>query len=190
MDNKPEMVGFVMAGGKSSRLGRDKALLKIQDKTLLQRMIELINPFCETVSISGQNAQYEVFGVEMIPDLHPDCGPISGLYSCLRSSAKEWNLFISVDVPFVNHELITLLISNISNQNCIVPQHQGGIEPLIGLYNKRAIPAIEKMIEAGEYKLMNLLSTQNTDFIDCNSLIKNYPRLFMNINRIEDFRSI
>ncbi len=190
MEINTDITGFVLAGGKSSRMGTDKALLKIQEETLLKRMIDLISPFCNTVSIGGQNAGYSSFGVSIIPDLFSDRGPLAGLYSCLKSSSSEWNLFIGVDVPFVNNELIELLISNISECDCVIPRHSGGIEPLIGLYNKRANPVIEEMIESGNYKLMNLIAKLNTCFLDCDFLIKKHPRLFMNINRLEDFRSI
>lgn len=190
MKNNPDISGFILAGGKSSRMGTDKALLNIQDEPLLRRMIGLIVPFCRDVAVSGQNPGYAVFGTPMIPDLYAGCGPIAGIYSCLEYAGTDWNLIISVDAPFVNHELIGFLISEIGDSDCIVPRHSGGYEPLVGLYHKRIIPVIEEMIKKGDYKLMNLLSKLNTRFLDCDPLIRKYPRLFTNINRPEDYNSI
>jgi len=182
--------GFVLAGGKSRRMGTDKALLMFQDKPLLLHMIKLIEPLCDMVAISGQNSEYESSGVKMVPDLYSDCGPIAGLYSALKYSISDWNLLLSVDVPFVNDELLLSLISNIGESDCIIPKHDSGVEPLIGLYNRRAVPIIEEMIKSGDYRLTNLLSKINTRYLDCDDLIKKYPRLFMNINRKEDYLSI
>lgn len=182
--------GFILAGGKSSRMGTNKALLAFQDKPLLLHMIKRIEPFCDKVAISGQNSEYANFEVEMVPDLYPDCGPIAGIFSALKYTGSDWNLLVSVDVPFVNDELFLYLISNIGEYDCIVPQHTSGVEPLIALYNRRTLPVIEEMISSGDYRLTNLLSKLNTSYLDCNELIKKQPRLFMNINCQEDYQSI
>lgn len=171
-------------------MGTDKALLSVQDEPLLKRMIRLISPFCKTVNISGHKSEYAVFNINMVPDLHADCGPISGIVSSLKHTTTEWNLLVSVDVPFINEELIQYLISRIGHYDCIIPVHEGGIEPLIGLYNRQILPIIGEMINQGDYKLMRLLSKLNTRKVDCNSLIKQFPRLFFNINRPDDYNSI
>ncbi len=182
--------GFILAGGKSRRMGTDKALLKFQEEPLLLHMIKSIEPFCDNLAISGQNSDYSAFGIDMVPDLYSDCGPIAGIFSALNYSVSDWNLMVSVDVPFVNDELFHLLISNIGDCDCIIPRHTFGVEPLIGLYNRRIWPVVEELIKAGDYRLTNLLSKINTRYMDCNHLIKKYPRLFMNINRMEDYQSI
>ena len=190
MPNRTSISGFILAGGKSRRMGTDKALLTFQGKPLLEHMIGLIEPLCKKVAISGQNPDYTSFGIEMVPDLYIDCGPITGILSALNYSVSDWNLFVSVDVPFVNEELFFLLISNIGEYDCIIPEHTSGVEPLIGLYHRRILPVVEELIKAGDYRLTNLLSKLNTRYVDCNELIKKYPRLFMNINRMEDYQSI
>lgn len=182
--------GFILAGGKSRRMGTDKALLTFQEKPLLEHMIKLIGPFCNTIAISGQNPDYSIFGVEMVPDLYSGCGPIAGIYSSMNHSGCDWNLLVGVDVPYVNEELLFLLISNIGERDCIIPQHTSGVEPLIGLYHRRALPVVEEMIKGGNYKLTDLVSKLNTQYLDCNDLVKKYPRLFMNINRLDDYQSI
>lgn len=190
MGTKSEISGFILAGGKSVRMGTDKALLLIEDEPLMQRMISLIQQNCERNYISGQNKDYSVFNLEMVPDLISGIGPIAGIYSALKHSKTEWNLLVSVDTPFLNNELLELLISSQGEFDCVIPQHTNGVEPLAGLYHKRIISEIEEMIKNGDYKLMNLLSRLNTRYLDCNPLIKKHPRLFMNLNRMEDYRSI
>lgn len=190
MEKDSGITGFVLAGGKSSRMKTNKALLLFQGIPLLQYMIKQIDPFCKEVIVSGLSVDYEVFDVDMIPDLFSGCGPIAGVYSSLNHSRSEWNLLVSVDVPFVNEELFRYLISNSGEFDCVIPKHAAGIEPLVGLYNKRILPVIGEMIGNGEYKLMHLLSKVNTLFLDCDGLVTKYPRLFLNINYPEDYRSV
>jgi molybdopterin-guanine dinucleotide biosynthesis protein A len=190
MTQKINISGFILAGGRSSRMGTDKALLPFQEKPLLKHMINLIEPICDIVVISGQNSGYSNFGVEIVPDLYTQCGPIAGIYSSLKHSVSDWNLLVSVDVPFINEELLQYLISETGDYDCVVPKHRLGVEPLIGLYRRRILPEVEGMIEQGDYKIIRLLSQVNTRYLDCNSLVDKYPRLFMNINRPEDYRSI
>lgn len=188
--NKSDISGFILAGGKSRRMGTDKAFLLVREEPLLKRMISLVEPFCNEITISGQNSDYKSFNVNMIPDVFSGCGPISGLYSSLKHSSFDWNLIVSVDVPFVNEELIRFLISNAVECECVIPEHHAGIEPLVGMYNKNILPVIERMIKIGDYKLMNLLSKLNTRYVDCNNLIRKNPRLFFNVNRPQDYKSI
>jgi molybdopterin-guanine dinucleotide biosynthesis protein A len=190
MKDESNISGFILAGGKSSRMGTDKALLMIQNETLLQRMISLIHPFCRKVFVSGQNLDYSVFQVEQIPDIISGCGPIAGLYSSLSCSSTEWNLFVSVDVPFVNEELLRLLIMNASDCDCVIPKHDSGVEPLVAIYNRSCLPVMEEMIKTGNLKLQNLISILDTKYLNCNDLIQKNPRLFHNLNRMEDFLSI
>lgn len=190
MRNKIDITGFIFAGGKSNRMGTDKALLLIHDQPLLKRMIRLISPFCKTVKISGNRPEYAVFNIEMVPDLYTGCGPISGIISSLKHTSTEWNLLVSVDVPYIKEELILYLISKIGQYDCIIPFHDGGVEPLIGLYNRQISPFLEEVISQGDYKLMRLLTKLNILYVDCNSLIQKYPQLFFNVNSQDDYKSI
>ncbi len=190
MNNKLELSGFILAGGKSKRMGKDKAFLTIQEEPMLKRAISLIQPFCQTVSISGQNPAYNVFKLSVIADTYPGCGPIAGIHSCLSYSSTDWNLIVGVDLPFLNEELINYLILNMGEFDCIIPESNSGIEPLAGLYNKQILPKVESQIQCGDFKLMNMLGKLNACFLDCNELVEKYPRLFANLNRPEDYHSI
>ena len=190
MEIKTTLSGYILAGGKSSRMGTDKALLLVQQEPMLRRMIGLLKPFCKTIAISGEKPGYYEFNLEIVKDLYTDCGPISGIISSLKHSSTDWNLLISVDVPFMNEAFIQYLISHLGNYDCIIPEHEGGVEPLMGIYNKQIIPVVEEMIGLGDYKLKRLLSKLNVRYVNCNPLIKQFPRLFVNINLPGDYQSI
>jgi molybdenum cofactor guanylyltransferase len=185
-----EISGIVLAGGKSSRMGTDKALLIFDNQTLLQRMVNLMDAFCQKIYVSGQNSDYLIGEVELIPDKISDCGPIAGLFSSLSASKTDWNLVISVDVPIVNQELLTHIISNADSCDCVVPKHDDRIEPSIAMYHRSCLPMIQEMINTGDFKLQNLVSKLNTKYLNCDELLLKYPRMFLNVNRMEDFRAL
>ena len=85
-----QITGIILAGGQSTRMGTDKVLLEINEKTLLERAIELVQPLSETVLISSNNPIHKKYGFEIIPDEIKDCGPIGGIYTCLKKSETEW----------------------------------------------------------------------------------------------------
>jgi len=168
-------------------MGSDKALMKIDGITLLERSLKLIEPFCKDVAISGKKPEYENFSVIQIPDEYADCGPISGVFSSLKSTKSNWNLLISVDVPYVDSLFIGFLISKITTSDCVIPKHSSGIEPLIGIYHRKILSVLEKQILSGDYKLTNLISKLNVNFVDCHEHLIRNPNLFMNINKPGDF---
>jgi len=190
MEINATISGFILAGGKSSRMGTDKALLLVQDESMLKRMIRLLEPHCKSIAISGNKPEYNDFNIEMVMDLYSGCGPISGIISSLKHSSTEWNLLVSVDVPFINDVFILYLIAHIGNYDCIIAEHEGRVEPLMGFYNRQIIPVVEEMIRQGDYKLMRLLDQLNVRYVNCDGLIKQFPQLFMNINLPEDYNSI
>lgn len=182
--------GFVLAGGKSKRMGTDKAFLVFREKPMLQHMIDFLSPFCNKVFISGNNSEFASFNVNIIPDQFVNCGPLGGLFTALSYSDAEWNLITGVDTPLLENELIYLLESNLGNADCVVPSHRFGVEPLVAFYHRNSLSIIEESINTGDYKLNNLLSKLETRYVDCNALIEKYPGLFLNINRPEDYNLI
>jgi molybdopterin-guanine dinucleotide biosynthesis protein A len=94
-----EVSGYVLAGGRSSRMGRDKALLELAGKPLVEHALIKLRRLCRDVAILSNNHELERFG-PVVKDLHPDCGPMGGLEAALAHSTREWNLILPVDVPF------------------------------------------------------------------------------------------
>jgi molybdopterin-guanine dinucleotide biosynthesis protein A len=190
MTDKIKIEGFILAGGQSSRMGANKALLLIENEHLIDRMIRLVRPFCATVSISGDQSTFKDSAVKVVPDLVQGIGPIAGISASLSNSASDWNLILGVDLPLINKELIETLIAQIGSADCLVPVHHGHIEPLAALYNRRIVPVLDDMINQSDYKMMNLFNRINTIFVDCELLTEKFPRLFFNLNNPEDFASL
>jgi molybdenum cofactor guanylyltransferase len=182
-----QITGIILAGGQSTRMGTDKAMLQIDGKTLLERAIEICSPVCHEIIISSNNSGHETFGYQVVPDEIKNCGPISGIYSCLQKSKNNWNFIISVDSAFVTEDFVQFLISETGEFDAVVPIHENGKEPLVALYHKNCLSVIQERIERKDYKMQNLLSVLNTKFTNVDSWVKKYPAIFKNLNRTEDF---
>ena len=182
-----QITGIILSGGQSTRMGTDKALLQIKGKTLLERAVEICNPVCNAILISSNNPEHGKYGYPVIADEIQDCGPLCGIYSCLKHSETDWNLVVSVDSAFVTQDFVEFLISEIGDFDAIIPVHKNGKEPLIALYHKNCIQAINERIKLNDYKMHNLLNILNTKFTNVDSWIKKNPGIFKNLNRPEDF---
>ncbi len=178
---------IILAGGKSKRMGVDKPLMSFNGETLLERSVMLCKSFFKDVIISSQNPKHQVEDCKIVPDLIEGCGPIGGIHSCLKISDTEWNFVMSVDAPFLEPAFISLLISETDGYDAVIPVHNSGIEPLLGIYRKRSLLQMEKQIADGNYKMHDLLDHLNVNFVDAQSWVDRYPLIFKNLNKPEDF---
>jgi len=182
-----QITGIILAGGQSSRMGADKAMIQNDGKTLLEIAIEICKPDCNEILISSNNPVHKIFGYQIIPDEIKNCGPMGGIYSCLKQSETDWNFVISVDSIFVTSDFLEFLISETGVVDAVVPVHKNGKEPLIALYHKNCLPAIQEKLDLKDYKMHHLLDSLHTRFVDVDGWIKKYPEIFRNFNRPEDF---
>lgn len=167
-------------------MGTDKALILIDGKTLLERATELCRTFCNQILISSNHSKHVKPGFQVIPDEIQNCGPIGGIYSCIRKSESDWNFVISVDSTGVTPEFIEFLLAEIDNSEAVVPVHENGKEPLIAFYHKNSLPVFQRKIEIRDYKMQNLLDSLQTRFVNVDTWIKNQSEILRNFNRPED----
>lgn len=178
-----QITGIILSGGQSTRMGTDKALIQIDGKTLLEKIIQICQPLCTQILISSNNSAHEKFGYKIIPDEIKNCGPLGGIYSCLKKSETDWNFIISVDAAFVKPDFISFLISKTGNYDAVAPVHNLGKEPLIALYHKNNLKEIEKMLNSKNYKMTHLLNSINTRFVDSQKWVEEFPEIFRNLNQ-------
>ena len=184
-----QLTGIILAGGKSSRMGTDKAMLEVEGKTLLSRAIEFCQLFCDEVLISSNSPEHQVEGLRFITDEIKNCGPMSGIYSCLKHSQNHWSFILSVDAAFVEKDFVNFLHAGIHNSDVVVPVHNSKVEPLIALYNKDVLQEFKLQLETGNYKMRFLLERVKTNFIDSDYWEEKYPKLFHNLNFPEDLKA-
>ena len=105
-----EATGFVLAGGGSSRMGRDKALLPYRGTTLLAYIASVVRQAAGTATIIGDPDRYSNVGFPVCPDQIPQCGPIGGIYTALSVTASDWNLVVACDMPMLSAPVLRRLI--------------------------------------------------------------------------------
>jgi molybdopterin-guanine dinucleotide biosynthesis protein A len=153
--------GFVLAGGRSSRMGRDKALLPWKGSTLIQSVAGEVFRAAGSATVIGSPELYEKLGFPVISDKIEGCGPLGGLYTALSVTTADWNVLVACDMPAVTHQLLEELLAaaEASGADALLPQTPGGLEPLCAVYHARLLPAVESAIQSKLFKMHDFVST-------------------------------
>ena len=132
------VTGFVLAGGKSERMGRDKAFLEASGRSLLANALELAGSVASEVRIVGEAAKFGAFGA-VVEDGYRDRGPLGGIHAALESSQTELNLILGVDLPFVGADFLRYLVAAANGSDALVTVARVGnyYEPLCAVYRKQ-----------------------------------------------------
>ncbi len=190
----PEMTGVVLAGGKSKRMGRDKALLEFRGTPLVLHAVKILQQFCSQVVISSNRKDYLFTGCEIWPDDVDVHAPMAGIYSCLKRSMHPWIMVLTCDMPLIDPQVFDLLISqaDLHRDDVLVPFHDRDcIEPLCGLYNQRAIHLLEESIRTHRFSLQQFIRSTKSRLVEVGPDRDFYKAdLFFNINTIKDFNSL
>jgi molybdenum cofactor guanylyltransferase len=184
---------FVLAGGKSTRMGADKAFVVLDGRTLLARALELGRSLSSDVRIVGEAAKFRVFG-PVVEDIFRDCGPLGGIHAALRATRAELNLMLAVDAPFVTRELLEFLIARAgdSRVRVTVPQCEGRLQPLCAVYRREFADFAEKALRAGRFKIGALFEHQTALVIGENELQAAgfSAAMFRNLNTPEELAAV
>jgi molybdenum cofactor guanylyltransferase len=155
---------FVLAGGRSSRMGTDKALLVFEGKTLLERTMECARSFTVDVGIVGSAARFGSYG-RVVEDIFKDCGPLGGIHAALRSSRTDLNLMLAVDLPGLTAEFLRFLVSVAAKEHlaqAVVPEYEGRSQPLCAVYRREFADAAEDALKLGHFRIDSLFATVPT----------------------------
>ncbi|HKM86422.1 MAG TPA: molybdenum cofactor guanylyltransferase [Terriglobales bacterium] len=158
---EPSRMGFLLAGGKSSRMGSgiDKAFLDFGGQTLLDRALTVMGEVCDRVVIVGDPARFAKCGStrreSVVADIFSGCGPLAGIHAALGYSSAQLNLVLAVDMPFVSRELLAFLFAVAENTDATitVPRSNKGLQPLCAVYRRDFRTAAEQALQAGKYKI-------------------------------------
>lgn len=147
-------VGFVVAGGRSVRMGRDKALLPWEGGTLLDHALARLRAVCGDVRIlCGPTPRYPDHGAPLVLDRVADAGPLAGLEAALTQAAGRPVLFLGVDLPFVTPALLELLRAKLAGSDAAVPVLAGRPEPLCAAYGPGCLGPVRARLDAGERRM-------------------------------------
>lgn len=185
---KSNIKAYILAGGKSSRMGVDKGLMMMEGKAMVYYVIEQFKDAVADIVIVSNNPDYAGFGYEVIPDLILDIGPAGGIYSALHHANTEKVFIVSCDMPYIDANAINLMLENNSKEQIILPVFKGELEPLFGLYAKDCLLVWAELIRKDIIKLKNMVvhfKLKRVFFDEKDSAFND--QLFLNINTKSDF---
>jgi len=185
----PDLTGYVLAGGKSTRMGRDKAVLSFNGRTLLETALAAARSVAREVFILGSAELYGGYGTA-IADIFPECGPLGGIHAALKHSKTELNLILAVDTPFLSDRLLAYLERRARESGAMVtaPEINGYPQPLCAIYSRDFLPIAEQALRDGNYKIVPLFPKDRTSLIG-ESELKGFAfsaEMFENLNTPED----
>ena len=158
--------GYVLAGGKSTRMGRDKALLEIGGKPLIRSAVNLLKTLTERVVILGPEEHYGFLGLPVLPDLVPSRGPLSAIYTGLERSETDVNLFLACDMPSMQAPFLKLLVEKAARADAVLMRlDDGRLEPLCAVYNRSCLPTVKANVERQRFKLSDLFPDLRTHYL-------------------------
>lgn len=180
---------YILAGGKSSRMGTDKGLLIFNGKPLIQRVIEQLSPVVNEIIIVSNNKDYEQFGLQVIADLIKEIGPAGGIHAALSNAQSEKLFIVSCDMPFISTNAANFMIQNPAHSQITLPLFNGKIQPLFGIYSKQCLPKWKQLIEQGIIKLQEMITHFDLVKIDIEKNELFNDLMFTNINDKNDFNN-
>lgn len=184
--------GFVVAGGRSRRMGRDKALLPWNGSTLLDHAVARLRAVCGDIRIlSGAERRYTDRGIPVETDTVPDAGPLGGIYAGLAAMGPGTGLFLGVDLPFASVELLRRLLDLSAGHDAVVPLSARGPEPLCAVYRSTCADPIRRRLEAGQLKATSFWPDVDVLQAGADHLAALGPLddLFRNVNTPADYES-
>ncbi len=175
----------MLAGGKSSRMGFNKAFIEFGGKRLIEATVDcLAGLFPEVLIIANDLDLYAYLGVKVIPDLIPDSGSLGGIYTGLSAASHPMCFFAACDMPFLNANLITLLVREAEGWDVVVPRVAGELQPMHAVYAKSCLPFVKEAIDTGILKIARFFPKVKVKTIEEPALRAVDPHLlgFMNVN--------
>lgn len=195
---------IIIAGGQSRRMGEDKALLKLGGVTILEKMIQELEPVASRIVIAAGNKEKlyrSLFDKEVVTDIYADAGPLAGLHAGLSASTDDWNIAVACDTPFANRGLFQAMLSFTSisemgdyrrgEPEAVVASVAGRVHPLLAVYRRSVLPSLEQELREGNHKMMNWLNGLQVVYVDGPTLAAgagiSEEQLAFNMNQPEDY---
>lgn len=176
----------ILAGGQATRMGgQDKGLVQLNDKPLIQHVIERLTPQTERIMINANRNQciYTQFG-EVFSDQFKDYpGPMGGIHAGLLNAPTDWVGFVPCDSPLINDDLVERFCASVTDETDILVAHDGDHQqPVFTLYHKRVLPKLTAFLERGDRKIILLYKECHTQYVD----FSDSPNCFVNLNTPEE----
>lgn len=180
-----EVAGVILAGGKSRRMGTNKALLTVGRDAMIERAAEELKKIFKEVLISGGDEETgERLGLRVVPDLISGWGPLSGIHATLLAARSRKCLVVPCDMPFISAELAKIMVELSDGYDVTVPQHGDYLQPLFAVYDKNCIPAVEEALSNGRHKVVEFYPRVRVKYVSEAILrgVADIDTVFFNVN--------
>ena len=196
---RDDITGFVLAGGRSQRMGKDKAQIRWNSGTLLEHSIGILEKVASKVFVVG-GVHAENPPAMVLADKYPDSGPLAGIHTALTHTNTDWNMVLAVDLPLVTPALLGLIVEDCCGNPsvAVVPKVGGRLQPLCAAYHCNLLPEIQNAIDEGRLSIHRLLeqriagimskNTGNIRVLEEDEMIAQgfRPEMLVNVNTPED----
>ncbi|MCD4828191.1 MAG: molybdenum cofactor guanylyltransferase [Candidatus Cloacimonetes bacterium] len=180
-----QIIGVILAGGKSARLKQDKVLLPLNGETLIERTFNTLSGiFHSIIIVSGnQDIQSVISDSVIVEDIYPGCGPLGGLHTALHNANGQAVFIVACDMPWLDADVICAMLNQWRKTmpDVLIPRHAEGIEPLHAIYGPACLSVIAAQIESGDNAIRSFFGRVNTEYWDTTD-----SNCFTNINTPED----
>jgi molybdopterin-guanine dinucleotide biosynthesis protein A len=190
---QPDASGIVLAGGRSRRLGRNKALETIGGQPLIRRVIDRVEEVAEdVVVVVADQAQAQALPLEnhhrVVVDLHPGGGSLGGIFSGLSAAQHQWAMVVACDMPFLNLDLVRRMLALREGADAVVPVLGDRPEPTHAIYSKVCLPFMERLLLASDLKISLFFDKVRVTYLPEEEVLSLDPdRLsFFNVNNPDD----
>lgn len=157
----------ILAGGHSSRLGRDKAFLEVKGQALIERIIYRLEQVSEEpIIVANDVDQYEDFEAIVVNDVYPGKGALGGIYSGVRRASNSHSLVVACDMPFLNVSLLRYMRGLATPQDVVIPRVGQSTEALHAIYSKNCLPFIERQLLEGDLRIIHFLPHVRVRYVE------------------------
>ena len=199
-----DITGIILSGGKSTRMGVNKSLLKVGDKTIIEYVCDLMQSiFSKVILITNDPEEYGFLALDIFEDVYKGYGPLAGIHSGLINSPTNKNFFISCDVPLMTKDMIKYIVDFPTNKKITIAKADGFIQQLVGTYNRDINVSIEETFKSqlrgderdnNQHKrgcrVLSLIDKVGAEIINAESLPFYKPGTYFNMNKQDDFNFV
>jgi molybdopterin-guanine dinucleotide biosynthesis protein A len=197
------ITGIILSGGKSSRMGENKSLMILGNRTVIEHTLSLMQSiFSEVILITNTPDEYQFLNIPLFEDIYRYAGPLAGIHSGLQNSKTEKNFIISCDIPLITTEMIEYIIKYDTPHPITVCRADGYIQQLAGKYSKSLLPQIDELFKMEKDEMQDsnqkkqkssvhsLLKLSGAEIVEAEKLDFYIDGTFLNMNRKEDYQQI
>ncbi|MDP2210077.1 MAG: molybdenum cofactor guanylyltransferase [Bacteroidota bacterium] len=195
-----DVTGIILAGGRSIRMGENKAFLKIGNLTAIERVRNFMQSlFTNVILITNSPAEYSFLGLDTYEDVYKNMGPLAGIHSGLLNSTAEKNFILSCDLLLMKKEIVDYIINYETSKPITVSKAEGFVQTLAAVYQKRCIDFVEKILSENqksenpkkkENNLLILIEKAGAEIISIENHSGYNKNVFFNMNNKSDYKEI